>query len=94
VRSGEDRDLSDVRAGRTIRPNPTLIAEGWKQRNVSGPDRTDELRRLYESLGFDVRIEKLDPRDFGSDFEDCESCAVVACTSYVVIYTRKRASVP
>ena len=78
--------VSEEAAG-AIRPDPKLVAEGWRQRNVSGPDRVEELSELYESLGHEVRIETLSPSSFGSA---CEGCAVVACTSYVVIYTRKR----
>lgn len=77
---------SEESARATFYSDPKVVAEGWQQRNVSGPDRVQELSELYESLGYEVRIEALSPASFGST---CEGCAVVACTSYVVIYTRK-----
>ncbi len=73
--------------GLNAAPDPELVAAGWLRRNLSAPDRIDEARELYESLGFEVRVESLQPENFGSK---CGSCAEIACQSYVLIYTRKR----
>ncbi|MAF26996.1 MAG: hypothetical protein QF819_10335 [Gemmatimonadota bacterium] len=66
-------------------PNRDLEAQGWVRRNLSDPSRVDEVVELYESLGHEVRIEKLGPEDFA---DACESCALSVCSSYVMIYTR------
>ena len=72
--------------GLTSPPDPKLVSQGWERRNVTSPDRVDELRDLYESLGFEVLIQSMSPTDFGSK---CNECAITACSSYVLIYTRK-----
>ncbi|GEM_PF-4570716 len=81
-------DCTDT-TGLTSPPDPELVAEGWERRNVASPDRVDEVRELYESLGFEVLVRPMSPDDFGSK---CNECAVTACTSYVVIYTRKKSA--
>jgi len=68
-----------------VRPNPELLAQGWKQRNLTDPERIEEVTELYESVGFEVRAESLKASDFGSE---CSSCAASACTNYVLLYTR------
>ena len=86
-------DVSQARdGGRELRPppvarGPELTPDGWTRRNLVAPDRIDELRELYESLDYEVRVESLSRTDFGPG---CEGCARVACQSYVLIYTRKR----
>ncbi len=70
-----------------VLPNRDLEAEGWVRRNLSDPSRIDEVVGLYESLGHEVRVEKLSANDFA---EECESCALSVCSSYVMIYTRPK----
>ncbi len=67
--------------------DPLLLADGWTRRSLTAPDRVDEFRELYESMGLEVLAQSLAPADFGAK---CKSCAVSACTSYVMLYTRKR----
>lgn len=71
----------------SLSERPELTGDGWERRNLVAPDRLDELRELYESLDYEVRAESLSRSDFGPS---CGGCAQVACSSYVLIYTRKR----
>ncbi len=71
-----------------LRADPLLVAEGWERRTMTDPQRARELVDQYRELGFDVRLEKLRPQDFGSA---CEACALTACRSYVTVWTRRAA---
>ena len=66
--------------------DPELLAQGWVRRNLADPSRATEVTRLYTELGFEVRAEPLLPTAFGPE---CGGCALDACRSYVMIYTRK-----
>ena len=72
-----------------VRTDDDLIAEGWTRRNMSDPKCAQETVAQYEALGFEVRVESLKPEDFDAK---CAACALSVCSSYVVIYTRKKAS--
>ena len=67
--------------------DPALLAEGWERRTMVEPARVQEFTELYESLGFEVRVQDLTKENFGSN---CAGCAASACNSYVLIYTRKQ----
>lgn len=68
--------------------NPTLEDQGWVRRYLADNARAREAEETYASAGFEVHLETLVPYDFGSK---CQDCAATACSSYVVVYTRKRA---
>jgi hypothetical protein len=68
-------------------PNPELVAQGWERRFMADPDRAEETTRLYEELGFEVRKEPVKTSEL-SDI--CSDCGLVACKTYVTIYTRKQ----
>jgi len=70
-----------------IRTDQELIALGWVRRHLADPDRAREARELYESMGFEVRLQALSPRDFGAK---CKLCAETVCGTYAMIYTRKK----
>ncbi|MCP3918706.1 MAG: hypothetical protein GY711_24435 [bacterium] len=70
-----------------VEPDPELLAEGWVRRNLATPEQVDEVVELYSSLGFEVKAQSLSPTDFEAG---CTSCALSACTSYVLVYTRKK----
>jgi hypothetical protein len=72
----------------SIPADPQLVSEGWERRYLADPDRAREAIDLYESLGYEVKAQKLTPDDFGPN---CGDCASVVCKSYVLIYTRKPA---
>lgn len=57
----------------------------WQKRNTVGKERVDELKELYESLGFEVKVEPL-VGPLGGE-EACDSC--FSGGEYFVIYTRK-----
>ena len=59
----------------------------WQLRNTVGPDRVDELKELYESLGYEVKIDRFEGPD--SADETCGSCYGDPSGEYYVIYTRK-----
>ncbi len=69
-----------------VKPDPALLEAGWVRRNLATPAQVDEVVELYSSLGFEVKVQQLGPTDFDSG---CTSCALSACTSYVLVYTRR-----
>ena len=69
--------------------HPELIAEGWVRRFLVGPERQQEVCELYESLGHEVRLEKLEPEAFA---ESCGACPAVVCRNHLLLYTRPLAS--
>ena len=64
---------------------PDLSLEGWRWRCVTDPNRADEARDLYMSLGFEVKLQAAKPEQFP---DDCEGCAA-SCATKIIIYTRK-----
>ncbi len=67
--------------------DPALLAQGWVRRTMAEPARIEELTELYESTGFEVHVQQLAKENFGPS---CEGCAESACSTYVLIYTRKQ----
>lgn len=63
-----------------------LAAQGWQRRHTTDAARAAEAVELYESLGFEVRTERVDPAQLDSR---CAPCADSAGAWLVVIYTRK-----
>ncbi len=62
----------------------------WQKRNTVGPDRIEELKELYESLGFEVKVDRFEgPEDAD---ETCDTCYGDPAGEYYIIYTRKPAS--
>ncbi len=70
-----------------IRTDQGLLAEGWERRFLADPLRCAEMVELYTSLGFEVHLARLAPRDFG---EGCGDCSQVVCAQHVLMYTRRR----
>jgi len=79
-------DCNDESGDSTVAADPELLAQGWVRRNLEEPGRTGELAELYQSLGYEVRVEPLKPEDFP---DQCQTCGLSICSSYVMIYTRK-----
>ncbi len=68
-------------------PDPELLAQGWERRFMADSMRAEETTRLYEELGFEVRKEPV----IASELSDvCSDCGLVACKTYMTIYTRKQ----
>jgi hypothetical protein len=69
-----------------------LSASGWERRFIADEPRLSEMKELYESIGFEVLLEPLPPK------EEMASCAEGGCTAcfefdparYRIIYTRPR----
>lgn len=61
-----------------------LAAEGWTRRFVGGPPRLQEMVELYQSLGYEVRLE---PQEVGEFRDECEGCTL-ALLLFRVIYTK------
>lgn len=68
-----------------VRTDPELVAEGWTRRFLADEARAAEACEAYGAAGFEVRLQRLTPADFG---ERCQACAATACGAYVVVYTR------
>ncbi len=62
----------------------------WEKRNTVDASRMDELVELYESIGFEVRLEKIEKSD-SLDVE-CSVCLENRAEDYFIIYTRKKSS--
>ncbi len=67
------------------RSDPELTAQGWVRRLMAGPDRLQECVEIYESMGFEVKVQPLTVDDFASE---CRQCAA-ACDGCVMVYTRR-----
>ena len=60
----------------------------WQKRNTVGKDRVAELTELYQSLGFEVKVERFTGPD--QPGETCDSCYGNSAGEYYIIYTRKK----
>jgi hypothetical protein len=67
--------------------NAELAAQGWERRFMADPVRAQEAVRMYSELGFDVRVEFIQPTELS---EICGDCRLATCRAYSTIYTRKR----
>ena len=67
--------------------HPELLAAGWIRRFLVGPDRLAEVTELYEGMGHEIRLEKLQPDAFA---EKCGDCPAVVCRTYQLLYSRPR----
>ena len=74
---------------RTEEKDRELARSGWIRRFVGGPPRLGELRELYESLGHEVRLERLSPEELAEECRDCR----LALELFRVVYTRRRTGV-
>ncbi len=72
-------------------PDPDMLAAGWERRNLTDPERAQEMAEVYQQGGFEVRLVPLSPLDFGPA---CSTCAETVCKDYLVIYTRKAEHTP
>lgn len=58
----------------------------WVQRFSGSGRRLEEAVELYQSLGFEVRLEPVDPKALPS--EACTACFFVKMGSFYTLYTR------
>lgn len=73
-----------------LAPDPTRIAAGWQHRFVTDSSRAREAMDLYEELGYDVCADPIPPESLD---EACRDCWLLTQLRFVMIYTRKKASV-
>ena len=67
--------------------DPGLTAQGWERRHTTDAVRAAEAVEQYQSLGFEVRVENVNPALFGPQ---CAPCAETGSNSLVVIFTRRK----
>ena len=63
-----------------------LTKQGWARRFTASEPRLSEAVRLYESLGFEVRLEPVESAELPND--GCRECFLVQSQRYWTIYTR------
>jgi hypothetical protein len=78
------RGESDI-SGIEMAKEQELIDQGWTKRFIYDEPRLSEAVELYESMGFEVRLEPID-----MDSEDCTECMRAEPDKYKVIYTRAK----
>jgi hypothetical protein len=64
-----------------------LKKEGWIRQFTADEPRLSEAVEEYQELGFEVRLEPVDPAEMEGD---CTSCLLAAIDRYKTIYTRRR----
>jgi hypothetical protein len=82
---------SDLWRGKSMdkksKKEEALEQEGWKKMTTTSEPRLTEMVELYESLGFEVRIEEVD-----LEFEECTECIQLEPENTKTIYVRKKES--
>lgn len=80
----ERRFLSEAQ----LRPDASLMAQGWERRFTADEQRAREAMDLYSQLGFEVRAVPVLPEEVP---DDCHDCRTVISFYFQTIYTRKKA---
>lgn len=70
------------------RRDAELAKEGWVRKFAAEAAKVAEYARMYEELGYEVRLEPVDPN---VDDGQCRACLKETCQRHLVIYTRPRA---
>jgi hypothetical protein len=63
-----------------------LAKEGWTRQFTASEPRLSEAVQLYESLGFEVRLESVESAELPS--AECADCYLTQLDRYRTIYTR------
>jgi hypothetical protein len=63
-----------------------LALEGWERQTTYDEPRLSEMIAMYEEIGFEVRLEPLNP----DEEPGCTECMKTSPEKYKVIYTRKK----
>lgn len=61
--------------------------KGWVKQFIADEPRLSEAVKLYESLGYEVKLEPVKPNELS---EVCGSCMLTECERYKVIYVRPK----
>jgi hypothetical protein len=67
-----------------------LESQGWVKQFTADEPRLSEAVEEYEELGFEVRLEPVDPLQI--PVGECSRCLLADCDRYKDIFTRKRDS--
>ena len=69
-----------------------LAGLGWEKRFIVDEPRLSEMKELYESIGFDVLLEPLPPKEEMATCTEsgCTACLDMDPTRYSTIYTKER----
>jgi hypothetical protein len=69
-----------------------LARQGWEKRFLADEPRLSEMKELYESIGFEVLLEPLPPKEelAGCAESGCTACLDMDPARYRTIYTRVR----
>ena len=78
--------LATDEAARAMARDARLARDGWVRRFVAAPPRLDEAAKLYEQLGFELRLEQVEPSELPPVCGDCTMMLGLARA----IYTRRR----
>ncbi|MDH3733388.1 MAG: hypothetical protein OEU54_07620 [Gemmatimonadota bacterium] len=62
-----------------------LEASGWLRRFTGSPPRLQEIRELYEGLGWEVHLDELSEDELPEGCGDC----TLALSLFRVVYTRR-----
>jgi hypothetical protein len=62
-----------------------LERQGWTRQFTVEAWRVEEYVELYQSLGFETRVEPATPAELG---EECAECYLAQCENFRTIYTR------
>ncbi len=65
---------------------PPQDPHAWSCRFIGGPPRLLEMKELYESLGYEVRLERLSEAQLA---EECQGCRL-ALELFRAVYTRRK----
>jgi len=67
------------------------MEEGWNRRMVASEPRLSDMVEIYESLGFEVRVEPVGPDDPYWEEEGCTVCLEDPSAKDLlkVVYTRR-----
>lgn len=64
-----------------------LKREGWVRQFTTDEPRLSEAVELYQSLGYEVRLE---PAEFNKENKLCKVCVQANCERYKTIYIRAK----
>ena len=60
-------------------------AQGWQKKGTYDEPRLSEVVKMYEELGFEVRLELFEP----NQGTDCTECMRASADQFKIVYTRK-----
>jgi len=59
--------------------------EEWNLRNITDVAKVDEIKNMYESLGFFVRIDDFDADKYSCE---CNKCMIESPALFKVVFTK------